>query len=156
VAVGDIRWTVRSALVDGLRAHPAFAGVQVEHGWPGDTLEVESVWLDSSDGDLEVPNFHGPATATNPVTHDDLFVIPVEIQAGRRGKDMVAAQARCQTMTNAVEAVVRTDPTLQSTDGLMWMTIRRMRGPSPVWTKEGVVCFARLEIEGKARMDGVP
>lgn len=144
MAATDIRYTVRATLVAAIAAQ--LTGTQVELGWPGDQLALESVWLGESDGTCQIP-----VMKAGYKTMDDEFTVPIELQAGAVGQTLTAAEQRLQVMTAVVETVLLTDPSLGSLNGVIAAVITRKRGPVTVRTKQGAVSFGRIEVSVHAR-----
>lgn len=144
MASTDIRYDVRAKLVAAIRN--ALNGVQVELGWPGDRLELESIWLGESDGNCTIPTMKAGYK-----TMDDEFTVPVEIQAGKAGQTLDEAEARSQVLVAAVETILLTDPSIGSLDGVISAVITRKRGPVTVRTKQGAVTFVQLELSVHGR-----
>lgn len=142
----SIRWQAAKRLVDLIQAHPNMAGVQVEPGWPGDTQQAESVWIESLTGTETVPYMKGGAR----VVTDDRFDIPLQIRVANRA-DLDATGTRLAEIVGAVQDIVKDDPSLGFTPadmlevdlGEVDLTLGR--------TPEGVFGFARMTIAAHAR-----
>lgn len=147
MATTNIRSAFSDALVTALKAHASLSGVQVEPGWPGDELEGEAVWLDEITGDMAFPLLKAGRKPRN-----DVFTVPVELQAGNAAQTLSEARNRCGVFLAALEDVLANDPTLSSLDGVLWTEPGTVRGPFPIRTKQGAVGFCRAEIVVHSRL----
>lgn len=146
MATKSIRSATKSALLTLLQAHPDLAGVQVEYGWPGDSWEVESVWIASVKGTVSIS-----ALSAGRKYRDDVFTITVLIQAGRLGQTALDADLRAEVLYGALEDVLANDPSLGNVDGLLWAQLSSAEGPTTRLTKEGALSMFVADIDCHGR-----
>jgi hypothetical protein len=93
-----VRWDVVEAVVEGLKAHPVLQGVQIEAGYPGDTLGAEVVMVADLNGNLDIP-----IMSAGRKTLDDHFTVPimVGVRSEREG-GLTYVGRRCNELTDAV------------------------------------------------------
>jgi hypothetical protein len=93
-----VRWDVVEAVVEGLKAHPDLQGVQVEPGYPGETMGLEVVMVADVTGNLDIP-----ILSAGRKTLDDHFTVPVicGVRTEREG-GLVYAGRRCSELAGAV------------------------------------------------------
>lgn len=131
--------------------------MQVEHCWPGDQQKPESIWLNPTEGiEANVPVFHGPASANNPITLDDKFTIPIEIMVQNPGSTPVTAEARLGELYRAVIATIAADPGLASISAptgwyVFAAVVGAIEGPGTARGREGAQSYASVVIHVHAR-----
>lgn len=154
----SLRYTVRSSLVTLLRTATATAShdggqLQVELGWPGDQIKEEAIWLEASDGTMNVPVFRGAVSPSNPTARDDRFTIPVQIKAGYPGQTLDVAEARVVALFGFLELVPAGDPKLGNIAALIGgAVIKEVNGPATGYVKDhGAVSYIRAVVDCHAR-----
>lgn len=144
MATTSIRHLYITRLVTLLRDQ--LGGVQVEYGWPGDTLEADAVYVADVDGTVEIPTLKAGRKH-----RDDQFTVTVLIQAGLAGGDLAETAERAARLYAALEDVLADDPSLDGFDGLLDCELGFVAGPNTFRTSEGAVTFYACEINCQAR-----
>lgn len=125
--------------------------LQIELVWPGNQTEAEAIYLLPSQGSITVPVFHGTPSASNPLTLEDDFSIPIEVKATLAGQTDTEAESRLEALVTAVFTVAAADPTLGGVPGLFWAIPGNYDGPGPARGDNGVQAYARIQLDCKAR-----
>ena len=146
MATGSIRSTFKQALVDSLGLQAGLAQVQIQYGWPGDTLEKDSVWLGGCNGQLSIPVLQAGRKQ-----RDDEFTVDVYIATGTRGMTAVEADTKVVEYLSALDSVLANDPQLLTLDGLVAAVVTNIQGPDPSLTAEGASSFATATVSVHAR-----
>lgn len=122
-------------------------GVQVEPGWPGDTLKDEAVWVDELDGELVIP-----VMSAGRKYRDDKFTVPFEIRVTGK-KDLDATMSRLSVIVAAIEDVLADDPGLDGLDGLIAAEVTAERMTAGEIANTGWVGFAEVVVSCHARYE---
>ena len=152
----SLRYTARARIVSLLRTATATARfdggqLQVELGWPGDQIEAEAIWLESSDGTMTIPVFRGPASVGNPIARDDEFSVPVQIKAAAANQTLDEAEARAIALFAYLETSFATNPTQDGITGLLKASIGEVNGPATGRLSTGCASFIRAVVNFKIR-----
>lgn len=113
----DNRTAVVQEIIDRLRAHDDLVGVQIEHGWPGDTIKPEAIWVDGIDGDLQIESMQA-----GPKEYSDSFRLPFEVRVANRSTGDVTA-TRMSEVAGAIRQTIAADPTLGDFPNLDWALV---------------------------------
>ena len=147
MATTSIRHLVILELMD--RVATALPGVRVDACWPGDELEMESVYVADTIGSLTVPVF-GPAR----LTRDDRFDVRMVVQGGSPQSDTREAMERAALLLAAVEDVLADNPGLGAMDGVVSIGHAiQVEGPNTFPARNGVFTYYLLTISAHARYD---
>lgn len=123
------------------------SGVQVEPGWPGDTLKAEAVWIDQLDGDVSIP-----VMSAGRKYRDDQFTVPFEIRvAGKATLD--ATMTRLAAIIAEIEDVMADDPGLDTLDGLISAQVTEERMTAGEIAATGWIGFGEVVVSCHARYE---
>lgn len=147
-----IRTEVRNALKTAIVTAINDTTVHVAKGFNAPEAAVEQFWLGGTRGAIEYEVF-----ANNATPHDDQFTIDVLVLAAKPGQNQATAEARAQTMMNAVIKAVKptngqflgidtvTD-TGVSTAYVVEVLIADIDGPHTQPRGEGDIAFGSVEV----------
>lgn len=135
----SIRWVTVERVLEILRDLPALSGVQIEPGWPGDTIQSEAIWVDELDGQIDVP-----VSKNGFVARDDVFKIPLEIRVVK--KSYMDAMRRTAEIIATIEYHVASDVQLGQLDGVVSARITGERQTAGQVKGAGVIAFGEVEI----------
>lgn len=122
-------------------------GVQVEAGWPGDTLKSEAVWIDQLDGEVTIP-----VMTAGRKYRDDRFTVPFEVRvAGKASLD--ATMTRLAVIVAEIEDVLADDPGLDTLDGLISAEVSEERMTAGEIANTGWIGFAEIVVSCHARYE---
>jgi hypothetical protein len=137
-----IRWLCAKRVVELLRERPGLEGVQIEPGFPGDTLEDQAVWIDELDGDIEVPVSKG---VDGIVARDDNFTVPFEVRVVGLA-DLDDTMTRLSEIVAEIELCAATDSQLGQLDGVVTARVTGERFTAAQIKGVGYVGFAEVVI----------
>lgn len=136
----------KRALRDVIKAHPAFAGVQVSYGPPGPSDAYEIVYVGSTSGTQEIASMKQGRK-----TIDEEYQVELFIEVMLEAVDTLEpADARVDQLWTALADLMAEDPTL-GTDFIRYAVIVRHDEDGGVWDR-GFYSGTRLGINVKARL----
>lgn len=139
MATTRVAW--RAALRDAIAVE--LPDVDVTLIWPGQP-GPETVWLESPDGTVEVPYFHGTPSSSNELTYRDSFRQSVQIRCASGGNDEDEAEERVAEIRDAAVKAQRDNPTFD-VEGVLFSTLVEENGPATGRDQSvGVVSFLQL------------
>lgn len=142
----DVLWSIVDELVT--RFEDALPGVQILGGWPGDTLEAQSVWCSSMDAvERSVPGFVGDTR----VLMDETFNVVWEVEVHGLAT-MADTQARMSEIIGALDSTVREDPRLGEFPGLIECLFTTPYRRTAGLSTEGHQGYAQLNLEVRTRL----
>ena len=147
MASTSIRHIVKDTIVQLLKARPELAGVQVEYGFPADTMEQDCVWFSAVKG----MSYTVPAVQAGRLQRDDIFDLTVVLQSGKHGFSPADGETAAAAYLAALENIVADDASLADVDGLVDATISSVDGPVTERTIEGAISFYVVVISCHAR-----
>jgi hypothetical protein len=124
--------------------------VQVSHGWPGEAMENESIWVGAVEGELLVPTMRAGRKR-----RQDEFTVDVWVLAGIPGNGTAEeAEERCELLVYAVDDVIADDPHLGGLDGLRGGAyVSSIEGPDAEPTDEGWLGVARVRVTCRTSLE---
>lgn len=144
----SVRHQVIIALTGSLASR--LPGWKVEPCWPGDEMEMDSIFIGGVEGPVTVTLSSGPRRAYR----DDVFDVTVIVQAGSPESDPVAALERAAEGLAAIEDELAEHPTLGDLPGVMTAgRTYRLDGPNTFPARNGVWSVYVLQIQVEARYD---
>lgn len=142
----SVRWVVTKHVLDLIRKCKPLAGVQIEPGWPGDTIKDEAIWVDRLDGDIDIPVMTGGRKQ-----RDDKFDIPLQFRvAGKASLD--GAMSRLGELMGTVESLLADDPGLSEQVGVVAATVTREQETSGDLGENGRLAFGEIVVTVHVRL----
>jgi hypothetical protein len=139
------------ALLDLLRTNDLLANVQIEDSWQGPTAKEECIYAGPITGTIEA----GPMR-TGRAIHDDEFVIPLHIEAGKTAKQKTSidARRRCEQLMSGVRQTVADRPNLARLPGMLSILLDSADGPDAeaVTDPAGYLAVGTVRVRAKIRM----
>lgn len=145
MATTNVRWAVIQHLLGALRAADGMVGVQVSAGWPGEDVKPDTIWIDSVEGQVQIPVMQGGRKQ-----RDDKFDIPFEFRVVDR-KDLDATMQRLTVLVAALEDILADDPGLADEDGVIDAEITDER-LTCAQTRDGALGFAQVTVSVHSRL----
>jgi hypothetical protein len=145
-ATKSVRTAVIDALVTALKAKPVLANIQTSEGWPGKSLEHESVWVGKVTGLITFP-----LMMAGRKIRDDHFTVTIIFMSGNPGDTISDANDRVETYYGALEDIFADDQTLGSLDGVLSILLDQVEGPRGAFTDEGATSYITADIAVHAR-----
>jgi hypothetical protein len=150
-STNNVRHLVMLALVDRIRDRIG-PGIQVEARWPGDEIELDSIYIAGATGPVTTTTF-GQGLGQRARRRDE-FSLAMFVQGGSPSSDTVESLERAAELLAAVEDVVALDPTLGDLPGLNELShVIDVDGPSTFPSRAGVFTIYTLTISGLATYD---
>lgn len=145
MASNTIRWSLTKAIIDLLRAQ--LPDMQIEPGYPGDTLAAEAIWVGILDGQVDIP-----VMTAGRKDRDDQFDIPFEVTV-RGLSDLDSTMTRLSELVSVIEDVLADDPGLNNFDGVIDAQVTRERMTSADVQGAGRVGNAEVIVSVHSRLD---
>jgi len=162
---GTLLFAVQAAIVARLEERLVDARVRyepprVDRDVATEVGVMDAIWFDPETTELtyEIPVFHGPYSATNPLWLDETAIFDVVVQAIRPQGSQASADERAAELLRDVLAVLTTQPSVPASDTAellsLWLvpqTTTVQRGALPSSTT-GHGCQFRLRCEARSRL----
>lgn len=132
-------------LLNGLRARPGLAGIQVEDGWPAGDQQRKSIWVDEIDSSDIEPRM----TGGTPTRHSEVYDVVLLVDVLEQGRGADARKAR-QEVTELMNEVLGYVSENKRPGGSSSMRTRRWQ-IRPYTNKEGRGSAARITLSVTAR-----
>lgn len=146
MAKNNRRAAFKTAIITALQAKPELTDVQVSYGYPGDTLEQDSIYTAGCTGEVKINLQQGGRKQ-----RDDLFTLDLVIQSGTHGLTPVESEAAVTALLAPVEDVLADDPSISGLDGIIAVEMSTVSGPNTIRTKEGAMSYFTVTLAVHAR-----
>jgi hypothetical protein len=167
--MGTLLFAVQSAIADRLRdrlvdARVSYEPPRAEGDLSTDQGIEDAIWFavgndDGDDGTVsyEIPVFHGPYSAVNPLWLDEVASFTVVVQCVRRDGTQAEADKRLAEMLRDVLAVLATKPEIPEMETAelqsLWVVPQSAvfrRGPLPASSGHG--SQVRVDVQARSRL----
>lgn len=149
-----LRTTIKQRLITVITA--ALPGVQVSYAFPGQHMEQETVFLTTTEGEVEISAMTGAGSRRR--RHDN-FAVAVVVVVSTPGISGEDAEVRCEALLAAIDdalASATVGPTLgtPTIDGLLAATTGPLRGPEsePRADGNGFRAVGELVVDVRTRL----
>lgn len=142
-----VRTAVKAYLVTQLQE--ALPLVATSHGWPGDKLDRDHIWVDRVVGTVTFPFIQAGTK-----TRDDEFTVKVIFQASQPGDSIAECDERVEGYLQVFEELIAEDPSLGGMAELIHSKFDEssVEGPMGEFTDQGAVSFASAELSVHSRI----
>lgn len=138
--------TIKTKLVALLAERPALADVQVTYGFPGRSVERDSIWLGRVDAVNEIAGMRAGTKSRN-----EEYSIEVVCAAMRLGENAEEAELRVTALAKQVEEEVADDPRLGLGDVVYSTRVRDWNLDGGL-IDEGYLAILTIRLECNARL----
>lgn len=147
MATGSTVYAVRAALVASLTANGALTGVQVSHGYPGESkIKREAIYVDRVVGQHRIANIKAGRKQ-----RDETYSATVVVSVVKDRGSVAEVEQRALVLLQEVEDTIADDPSIGSVDGLVAATAGDFRMVSD-FTSNGAACVIEFDVDVDARL----